>query len=213
MRRALTLIALLPFLGILTAGKGCVLNGETEAVIKRTVCVWFDENRDSPEFVSQVVCDQFVEKIERLMKRHHLKPEDILEVNVVSGSYKTANLPDGQDWTISAAATIHRQDDPEGPITEGPEELLSFREQSLRAARRTVRVGLTEGGVEIIENAIMDQFNGDTPRLLVTLINGSVEPEPTPEDPLVFSHRLCVRLQVVVAVDMDDDSESEDSDS
>lgn len=198
MQKALRLFTWVPLLCLLAAVNGCLIEGPSEVVLTEDLCVWFEEHNTTGTFSARVVCDQYQDQIDKFLKDNKLKPQDIRDVVIVAGFYKTSRLTAGDDWTISASVDVWRQDTQGGPITAGPEEFVEYTTQSLRDTRGPpTMANLVSGGVSIIEDAILDYINGENPIVTVELKDGMVEPTPTEASPLDFKHRLCVTMQVV----------------
>ena len=203
MRSALRPIMCLPILCMLVAANGCLIEGQSEVVLTKDICVWFDEDRDQAQFISEVICDLYAQAILNFLAENDVDPEDVTDVMIVGGTYKTAMLTETRDWIMEAKASVRRQDNPQGPVDDGPAQLMSFTEQSLREARGpAVEAPLVEAGVELLERAVLAFLQGENPRVVVTLEMLDVEPDVTPQDPLQFKHRICAQMQFVVWTDL-----------
>lgn len=201
MRRSIFCSLLLPVLGVLVLAGGCVFeNSKTEMVLTDQVCVSLDEYRESGTLGSAVVVEDFVDKVYDMLEKHDSKVKDIKSIGVVSGTYKVLKPPlSGHDWTITSGVTVRRQDDPMGPVTDGPATFVNMTSQSLRDAQGApTYADLNSAGVALIERAMDDLLAGGDPRLLVGMDGGTITPEPTPSDPLSFTWRACVTFQVVI---------------
>ncbi|UCG50718.1 MAG: hypothetical protein JSW58_10970 [Candidatus Latescibacterota bacterium] len=194
-------LVVLPVFCLLTLAGGCVYDDLTsEMVVTEKICVTLDEYRESGTLGSAVVCDQIADRVYKLLDKHNSKVKDIKSIGVISGTYRAARPSQADhDWTITSEVTIKRQDNPAGPVTDGPETFVNLTSQSLRAAQGgPIYADLNSDGVGLIARALGDLLLGEDPRLIVTMEGGTIDPEPTPADPLSFSWRVCVTFQVVI---------------
>jgi hypothetical protein len=208
MRQKILLISLLVSVSALVFLSGCIYdNMSGEVVLTEKICVSFEEYHDSPTLNSAVVSDKFKDRLLELLAEYGAGPEDIVSIGVVGGSYKvTKPSKTNDEWTISASVNIARQDDPYGPVTDGPALLMEETVQLLNDAQgKPVSVPhpavLKDPGVQVINRALEDLLNGADPRLVVTLVGGTISPAPTPSNPLEFNWLACVTFQAVVDLD------------
>jgi hypothetical protein len=189
---------------------GCILDEETEVVLTEKFCVNFDERQEEPTLRSEVVCDQFRVQIEAYLEDNEIDPEDIISVGIVSATYHVSRISGkkgpAHDWIISGFVSAKRQDDPDGPIDDGPATFVDFTEQSLKDAQgKPTPANLNGDGVAVIDRALEALIiGGEDPRIVLTLENSDVVPTPTPEDAMDFKWRACVTLQTVVRTSLDD---------
>jgi hypothetical protein len=95
--------------------------------------------------------------------------------------------------------TIKRQDDPSGPVTEGPEIFVNLTNQSLDAAGgMPVPADLNSAGVGVVNNALADLKMGGDPRLIVTMESDDITPAPSMADPLSFKWQARIVFQIVI---------------
>lgn len=205
MRNQLARVSLMSFLVLLMAASGCVLDEPTDIVLTKKFCVNFDELQTGPTLRSEVVCSKYNEAIQRYLEEEGIRPEDVVSVGLVSGTYQVSRVGHRRgtkphDWAIDGYVEIHRQDDPSGPIDAGPATFVNFTEQSLYDARsKPTPADLNGEGVKILDQALWDfVVEGKDPRIILTLVNSEVTPEPTDKDPLDFMWRACVTIQFVV---------------
>jgi hypothetical protein len=201
MRWLVSLRVVLPILGVLVLAGGCVYDDmKSQMVVTDQVCVSLDEYRETGTLGSAVVVDDFAEKVYSMLEKYDSKVKDIKSIGVVSGTYRVARPSQaGHDWTVTSDVTIRRQDDPAGPVTDGPATFVNLTSQSLRAAQGgSIYADLNSAGVALIERALDDLLTGGDPRLILGMEGGTITPEPTALDPLDFSWRACVTFQVVI---------------
>lgn len=207
MKLSLLNLVFVAVVGSLILMSGCIYDDlSSEIVVTEQICVSFTDYRESPELGSAVVCDRFKERILARISEYGADLEDIVSISVVSGTYHVTkpSKPDPKhDWTITAAVNVSRQDDPSGPVTDGPALFINRTSQSLLDAKGKPTVAdMNSAGVEVINRALADLLEGMDPRLVLTMVDGIVDPAPTPEDPLTFKWNACVTFQAVVDMDL-----------
>ena len=200
MKKVIFKIAVLPIFCVLVLASGCVYDDmSTEVVITETVKISLDEYRESPTLGSAVVCDDFADRVYKLLEKHDTKVKDIKSIHIVSGTYMVQRLSSDHDWTISSAVTIKRQDVPGSALDDGPATFVNMTDQSLMAAQdMAIYADLNSDGVALIDRALVDLVAGEDPRLILTMDGGTVTPEPSAMDPLSFKWRVAVTFQVVI---------------
>lgn len=200
MMKAVLKLMILPVFCVLALSSGCVYEDlQTEVVITEKVLVQFDEYRESPSIGSAVVVDDFKTKLMNKLDEYGVELEDVVSITMVSGEYKVTKPSKGHDWTVTGEVTIKRQDDPMGPVTEGPEIFVNLTSQSLNAAQgMPVPADLNSAGVGVVNNALAALKMGGDPRLIVTMESDDITPAPSPSDPLMFKWQARIVFQIVV---------------
>jgi hypothetical protein len=188
---------------LLALASGCVYDSlSSQVVVTEKVNVVFKEYREGPSIGSVVVADQFKMRLEDILEDNGAKLSDIQSITMVAGEYKVA-MPSmaAHDWTVSGVVTMRRQDDPMGPVTEGPATFVNMTSQSLIAAKaKPIPADLNSAGVAVVNHALTDLKNGGDPRLIVEMVSDNIVPAPSPSDPLEFSWLAQVTFQVVINV-------------
>jgi hypothetical protein len=187
-----TVLALL--LCVLAVGPGCVLEDKVvEIVLKGQTCVEFPEYHESAEWNTPLELD-YADSIRKILEDNDIDIDKIKKAKLVSASYwVTVNNNDTHDWSISGYITVQRD---AGPVRQ----IVDYTDQSLDAAYLTpTDADLDAAGVAII-NGALDAFLADpyAPIVLTfTTENDAVTPEPTPQDPLDFRWKACLKIHVV----------------
>jgi len=199
-------LALLAALFTLVIGSGCIYDPSTgDVVVTEKICVSFEQDFYNADLGSSVVADEFRERILMRIAAYGATLDDIESITMMSGTYqvtKPASKKNEHDWTITAAVDISRQDDPSGPVTDGPERFVNMTSQSLMDAKgKPTYADLNSAGVELVNRALQSLLDGGDPRLVLTLIPGGIDPEPSMSDPCSFKWNACVEFQAVVHVD------------
>lgn len=200
-------LTLFTIISALVLMSGCMYDElSSEVVVTEKICVSFTEFHDDPSIGSSVVCDRFRERILEKIDEYGASLEDIVSISVVSGTYHVTKPPESkpkQDWNITAAVNIERQDDPSGPVTDGPALFINRTSQWLLEAKgKPTMADMNSAGVELINRALADLLEGDDPRLVLTLVDGIIDPEPTPGNPMTFKWNACVTFQAVVDMEL-----------
>jgi hypothetical protein len=203
MKKSCFTVLALSVLGILVLASGCVYDSlSSQVVVTEKVNVQFKEYREIPSIGSVVVIDTFKDRLMDALDDNGAKLSDIQSITMVAGEYKVAAPSKAaHDWTVSGVVTMRRQDDPMGPVTEGPATFVNMTSQSLKAAKgKPVPADLNSAGVAVVNHALTDLKNGGDPRLVVEMVSDSVVPAPSASDPLEFSWLAQVTFQVVINV-------------
>lgn len=193
-------LLVLAVLGVLVVSSGCVYQG-TDIVVTEKVCVNFDQTITSGTLSTYAVTDQFKEALFAALEENNLTLDDVKSIHMVSGTFKTMAVSGANkhDWHITADILIGRQDDPQGPYTDGPEAFTSFTDQSLQALKGSpTDAQLNAAGVAVVNNALEALRTGEDPRLVLTVDNGTVTPTPSVSDPMEFKLKTCVTFQAVL---------------
>ncbi len=203
MKKAILTTLALSIGGLLVLASGCVFdNLASEVVVTEKVIVQYKEFRESPSIGSAVVADTWRERLLDALDDHGAKLEDVKSITVVSGEYKVA-APSraSHDWTVSGRVTMRRQDNPSGPVTDGPATFVNMTSQSLMAAKgKAIPASLNSEGVAVVNRALSDLLTGGDPRLIVEMVSDNITPAPSPSDPLEFGWLAQVTFQAVVKV-------------
>lgn len=168
-----------------------------EFVIPCEVCFEFTQNESSANF-SRMVEIQFANRIDEELEENDISKEDVESIQVVSVSYEVKTVENGS-WTITGEAEVMRAD-------AGGEwkKILNYTEVSLLDAMDEVNYAdLNQDGIEVVNQAAADYLGGSSPLLRFRIINGDVEPDPSPENRLIFAWEFCVHLHVVVSKDIE----------
>lgn len=176
---------------LLLGGPGCVLEEKViEIVLKGETCAEFQENHDSEEFTTPVTID-YAERIDDILEDNDLGRSDIKRAKVMSATYQVTDFDHTHDWSISGYITV------ENLTGGGPETVVNYTDQSLIAAQPApVTASLDADGVLVINQALQDYLDGGYPTLRFTVQNGSVDPSPSPSDPIVFTWEACIKIHV-----------------
>jgi hypothetical protein len=199
----LTILCLSAAVGLLVLVGGCLYdNLNSHVVVTEKVVVQFDEYRETGTIGSSVVADKFKERLLDALERNNATLDDVETISMIGGLYKVAKPSKaGHDWEIKGDVTIARQDDPQGPVTDGPEEFIpNFDEKLTGAKGKPILADLNKYGVALVDRALADLLKGQNPRLIITMNSSDITPVPSASDPLSFSWLAEVTFQAVVKV-------------
>jgi hypothetical protein len=205
MKKTILAMLALSIGSVLLLANGCVYDSlRSEVVVTEKVVVQYTEYRESPSIGSAVVADTWRQRLLDALDEYGADIGDVQSITVVSGEYKTTKPSKADhDWTVTGKVTVRRQDDPMGPVTDGPADLVNMTTQSLFGAKgKPVPADLNSAGVEVINRALQDLLAGGNPRLIVEMVSDNVTPAPSPSDPLEFQWQARVTFQAVVDVDV-----------
>jgi hypothetical protein len=205
MKKTVLTVLALSIGSLLVLTSGCVYDElATQVVVSETIVVQYTEYRENPFIGSAVVADTWRERLLDSLQDYGASIEDVQSISVVSGEYKmTKPFKGTHDWTVIGKVTVRRQDDPTGPVTDGPADFVNMTTQSLwDASGRPTPADLNSAGVAVIDRALQDLLAGGDPRLIVEMVSDDITPAPTMSDPLEFNWLARVTFQAVVAVDM-----------
>lgn len=205
MKRTILAMLALSIGAVLLMANGCVYDSlRSEVVVTEKIVVQYTEYRESPSIGSAVVADTWRQRLLDTLKDYGATIEDVKSISVVSGEYKTTMPSKARhDWTVTGKVTVLRQDNPMGPVTDGPAEFVKMTSQSLNAAKgKPIPADLNSAGVQVINRALQDLLMGGNPRLIVEMVSDNIVPAPSASDPLNFGWLAMVTFQAVVDVDM-----------
>lgn len=176
----------------------CIYDPQSgEVVVTETICVNMHQYETDGDISSRAINDKFRERLLDEIDSYGATLDDIQSINVVSATYKLASLKNTRhDWRVAADVYVSRND-----VSDGPEMLISFSNQSIEALKgKPVVADLDGDGVALLNRALDDLLDGMDPSVSVVLMNTSISPEPTVDDPLQFNWVACVEFQAVVDV-------------
>jgi len=186
-----TVLALL--VCVLAVGPGCVMEDKVvELVLKGTTCVKFPEYHESAEWNTPLVLD-YADSIRSILEDNDIDIDKIKKVTLASVSYMVTQKDFPHDWDISGFITVKRD-------AGEAKRIVKYTDQSLEAAYLTTTYGeLDAAGVAIINSAFADFLDNPYGPIVLTFTteNDAVTPVPTPQDPIDFTWKACLRIQLV----------------
>jgi hypothetical protein len=180
---------------IMVGGVSCVLEDKViEIVVTGTTCVEYEESEDSETFVTPAILD-YGDEIQQILEDNDLDRSDIESAVVSGASYTVTDFSHTHDWEISGEITVERTD-----VPVVPEVLITYTNVSLeQSLGATVPAVLEPAGVAILDEALQDFLEGANPTLILTVVSGGVEPDPSGTDVLVFVWRACITIHVMMS--------------
>jgi hypothetical protein len=177
---------------------GCLLEEKiVEVVLTGETCAEFPEDHETEQYTTPVVVD-YATRISEILADNDLDRSDIAMARVVSASYQVTDFDHSHDWTISGYIEVERV----GSVDA--DTILNYTNQSLLGAQaEPIVASLHTEGVNIVDQALEDYLNGQSPMLRFSVNNGSVDPAPSELDPLVFTWEACIRIHIVYQEDLE----------
>ncbi len=178
---------------VLLAG-GCVLEDKViEVVITGKTCAEFGENEESKTFVTPVMVS-YGEEILKILEKNDIDVEDIKQAHVAGATYGVTAFSHSHDWEISGLISVERHD-----VSPDKATLITYTGQSVQAALgREIPANMNGAGVAIVDQALQDFLDGYWPELTFAVENGDVDRSPSSTDRLVFTWKVCIKLQMVI---------------
>lgn len=190
--------AALAVLLLFAAGSaGCLLEDrEVQIVLNDEQCQTFPEYHTARNYTTPGVLE-FSEQLDRLLADNDIDKEQIVDAFLVSGFYEIVEFDHTHDWSLQGIITVERSD-----IADDPDTLVVYTHMSLEASVGVrTRVTLHEAGVATIDRALDDYLAGGYPSLLLTVVSGGVDPDPSPADPIAFLWESCLSIQVIYTLE------------
>jgi hypothetical protein len=192
-----TLPAALAVAALLPLASGCLVEEKIiELVLTGETSVEFSYD-DTDEIFEDTAVIQLGDKIDDILTGANLGRDEVGSAHVSGVDYEVLSFEGSHDWLISGAIEVDR--DGGGFVS-----LLDYTSQSVQEALG-VRQGapLTAAGVDLINQALADFLEGQSPVLTLRVANGDVEPDPSQGDPITFSWRVTLMLQVTAEQTLD----------
>jgi hypothetical protein len=192
MRRIVSTLSAIVATCLLLGYSGCVLEEKViEVVLTGETCAEFQESHETEEYTTPVTID-YASEVDDILAGEGLSRWDIASAKVMSATYQVTEFEHPHDWTISGYITA------EHVGNGGPAKIIDYTDQSLLAAQPApIPAALSLGGVSVVNEALQAYLDGDYPMLRFEVNNGSVAPEPSPSDRLVFKWEACIKIHVL----------------
>jgi hypothetical protein len=199
MKRTSLIMLAIAALSLVLTGPGCIVEDRViEIVLTGETCSEFHENHASEQDTTSVLVD-YAHLVDEILDDNDVDKSDIVSAKVMSASYQVTEFDHGDDWVISGYITARLV----GSGGEA-ESVIAYTNQSLLAAMpEPVPAKLKEEGVDVVNEALQVYLDGGSPVLEFEIRHGSVEPTPSPEDPLVFTWEACIKIHVLYREDIE----------
>ncbi|HEX6790783.1 MAG TPA: hypothetical protein VF247_05700 [Candidatus Krumholzibacteria bacterium] len=161
-----------------------VLTGETSAD--------FDQNETTSSWTEAAVID-VASQIRDVLEENGYTQDDLKSAHLTSVSYGvTAFFYQPHDWSISGSIRVSADGGASQPV-------LSYASQSVQAALdKKISPSLQTAGVDVVNGALDDFVQGANPVLGFVIQNLGTTPTPSVDDPMVFTWRAWLAIQVVI---------------
>jgi hypothetical protein len=185
-------------LGMLLASTGCIMN-QSDLVVTDEICANIVEHETTGNFSTFTVVSDFKDQLEKALAKSGKKSADVKSIHMIGATFQAIAVSP-QDARATANIDIARQDTPGGAYQDGPAAFVSFNNQLLRALQgKPTDAQMNAAGVALVDRALAALLAGQDPTLVLIVNNETITPTPTPDNPLDFKVRCCVRFQAVVA--------------
>ena len=167
-----------------------------ELVLKGETSTEFSYN-DTNEVYQDETVIALTDKIAELLDDAGLSTSDIDSVFVVGVEYGVTAFDGAHDWEITGNINIRRDAGPYVP-------LVAYDGQSVQAALgERLPQTLEEAGVDVINAALETFIAGGSALLTLQIENGNVVPSPSVGDPIVFTWKIWLTIQVIATTELD----------
>ena len=163
-----------------------VLTGETSED--------FAQNEISSQWTRTVTID-VADQIRDILEDNGYDSDDLESAHVTSVSYGVTAFDQAHDWTISGSIFVSYQG--------APQSIVDYASQSVESALGDkISAPLQQAGVDEVNAALDDFVNGANPSLQFGIGNGATTPSPSVEDPMIFTWRAWLAIQVIIDEDV-----------
>ncbi len=178
---------------------GCLLEDrEVEVVVNHEHCEEFTEYHTSEDYSTPKTID-FDEDLDELLEGTEFSRDQIVDAFLVSAFYEVTEFSQTTDWVITGTITIERKD----IVSPGPVTLIKYSKVPLaeKLGEKT-RIKLSPEGVAVVNQAMDDYIAWESPKLELTVVSvDGVEPSPTGTNPLIFTWKACLNIQVIGTIE------------
>lgn len=200
MRNKQTTIVLALILCLSTLGSGCILQDiVTSIVLGNEACATFMENETSASWNDPFLLTDYGDELDQALADAGYSRDDIQSAALMAGHYGVTSFSGPHDWQMGGRITIRRVDTGGTAAT-----LIDYTDVSVQGVLgQKVAAPLNAAGVAIINQALADFLTGANPSLEFEVVNDTVTPDPTPQDPMIFEWMACITVQLVLEVEVD----------
>jgi hypothetical protein len=171
---------------------GCLKDKVLDLVVTGETSGDFVENETSSAWTHPAVVD-VGQEIRDILQANGYEESDLKGAHLTSMHYGVTDIDAGQlhDWTITGSITV--------TYNGSTQTVLDYTSQSVQAALgKKIPATLQSGGVNLINTALKDFIDGQNPVLVFRIDNGSTTPSPSGVDPMMFTWRAWLAIQVIV---------------
>jgi hypothetical protein len=178
---------------------GCIMDDKViEIVLTGETYADFSENEDGADEAETAVVDM-ADEIRDILEDNDLTLDDIDDAFVTSVHYGVTSFGQSHDWTVSGSISVRRVD-----LGGGFAPIVNYSAQSVQAALgQKIAAPLQPGGVAVINTALDDFLAGANPVLEFQVLHGTIDPLPTPADPMIFDWRAWLAIQLVTTQEVE----------
>lgn len=160
-----------------------VLTGETS--------MGFDQNEITGVWTQSAVID-VAGQIRDILEDNGYDQDDLKSAHITSVSYGVTAFDQAHDWVISGTIRVAEQGG-------APQPVLNYTSQSVQdALGEKISAPLVQAGVDVVNGVLEDFVQGSDPVLLFSINNTSTVPAPSAGDPMAFTWRAWLAIQVII---------------
>jgi len=168
----------------------CVEDRVLDLVVTGETSAEFAQNETSSTWTRPAVID-LGQMVRDILNDNGYDEDDIKGAHVTSMQYGVTDFSQPHDWAISGSITI--------TYKGTTRTILDYTSQSVAGALgKKIPATLQSGGVDLINTALADFVRGENPILAFTISNGSTAPTPSDTDPMIFTWRAWLAIQIVL---------------
>lgn len=191
MKQAMILVATMTLVAL--SIPGCLEDKLLDVVLTGETYADFSEDEtgtDVPETAIVDVGDQ----IRDILEENDYSTSEIEDAFVTSVFYGVTSFDQSHDWVLTGAISVRRLD----PVPGGFVPIVNYSAQSVQAALgQKIPAQLEQSGVDVVNQAMDDFLAGQNPVLEFQLFHGTIAPTPSLVDPMVFSWRAWLSIQLI----------------
>lgn len=169
---------------------GCLKDKVLDLVVTGETSADFVQNEISSAWAHPGVVDVGHE-IRDILHQNGYDDSDLKGAHLTSVHYGVVDFNQAHDWTITGAITVNYKG--------STQTLLVYSAQSVGTAQgKKIPATLVPAGVSLINAALQDFVDGQNPVLLFGINNTSTTPAPSAIDPMIFTWRSWLAIQVII---------------
>jgi len=171
---------------------GCLEDKVVQIVLTGETFADFQEDEDGADEAETAIVDVGAE-IRAILENNGYSTSDIEDAFVTSIFYGVTSFDQDHDWVLSGSISVRRVD-----LGGSFVPIVNYSSQSVVVALgQKIAAPLEQPGVDVVNQAMDDFLAGVNPVLEFQVHHSSIDPAPTPADPMVFEWRAWLDIQLV----------------
>jgi hypothetical protein len=169
---------------------GCLKDKILDLVVTGETSADFVQNEVSSSWAHPGAIDVGHE-IRDILHQNGYDDSDLKSAHLTSVHYGVVDFSQAHDWAITGAITVS--------YNGNTQTLLNYAAQSVAGAEgKKIPAPLVAGGVSLVNAALQDFIDGQNPVLVFSINNTSTTPAPSVIDPMIFTWRSWLAIQVII---------------